>query len=70
MKSLIKHITAPWRKPTIEEMAQRELEEAKRTMFRAETMVIYYQNQLSLVRAVTPVLERKIREAREERSNA
>lgn len=70
MKSIIRHLTAPWRTPTIQEMAERELEITKRQLFKSETLLIYHENQIRHARSVIPVLERKIQEAKREQADA
>ena len=65
MMKLFKLICAPWRKPTILEMAQKELQDANRALFRSETLLVYHQGQVATSRSLIPVLQRKIRELQE-----
>lgn len=64
MKTLLKILYAPWRKPTILEMAEQELKDAQRELFKSETLLVYHQGQISMNRSLIPVLERKIKEVR------
>lgn len=64
MKDLFKILSTPWRKPTILEMAEQELKDAQRELFKSETLLVYHQSQITMNRSLIPVLERKIKEVR------
>ena len=70
MLKLFHTLFSVWRKPTLIELAQHELEAAKKTLFRSETLLVYHQSQVESSRRLIPLLERKIAEFRQERKDA